>query len=83
MNLEIFVFLKNLKNFHHNVNKVDDSTIKLLANTIQVIDDVIKDALFVKNDPVSADVDVDSLFVIEEACCHFQRYITCRICYVS
>lgn len=63
------------------MNKVDDTTIKLLADTIQVIDDVIKDALFVENE--SANVDVSSLFVIEEACCHFQRYITCRICYVS
>lgn len=71
--MEIFVFLKIMKNYRKNICKVDDTTIGLLVKTTQIINDVSNEAYLVEKELSIAEK--CALFEIDEASCHFQRFI--------
>lgn len=78
-NLEIGLFLKEIKSFIQQGHGIDNETIKLLTETIFAINQLQCTAQFHEND-----ADSENIFFFELENDHFQfrRHIVCRLCLV-
>lgn len=80
-NLEIGLFLKEIKSFVQQDNVIDDETIKLLAETVLAIDQLQCVTKFREND--AADSENNFFFELENDYFQFRRHIVCRLCLVG
>lgn len=78
-NLEIGLFLKEIKSFMQKDNVIDDETTKLLTETILAINQLQCTAQFHEND---ADSDNNFFFDLENDHFQFRRHIVCCLCLV-
>lgn len=79
-NLEIGLFLKEIKSFIQQDNVIDDETIKLLTETILAVNQLQCSAHFHEND---ADTENNFFFELENDHFQFRRHIVCRLCLVG
>lgn len=78
-NLEIGLFLKEIKSFIQQDNVIDDETIKLLTETIWAVNKLQCTARFHENDAHSEN---NFFFELENDHFQFRRHIVCRLCLV-
>ena len=76
-NWEMNLFLKSLTSYQNNVNKANNTTMKLLDNILNKVNDFLAGADIEENE------NERPFFQIDETYFEFRNLITCRICHVS
>lgn len=79
-NLEIGLFLKEIKSCIADDNEINDETVKLIAETMSSMDKLLCRAKFHESLP---DNENDFFFDLNNEHFQFRRHIVCCLCHVS